>query len=460
MNRDNASQFLKDIQASTVTPIEPVFVDYKKDMSILSAKNDIPVLYKKNVSNGTFQLTYHFETGSYADKVMPFAANYLNYLGTDDMTPEEVQKAFFKLACSMYVSCGGEETEVTLSGLAENMEEAMQLTEKVIAHAKANPEALQMLKGNTLYERRNAKLNQRTNSQQMSAYTLYGPKNPQTNVLSSAELMQLTDEALLEKIHHIFDNEHKVLYYGPLAEAGIVEAVNKIHQVPEKLNPVVKGDPFTYLPTKANQVVLAPYDANQLNLIAIHNTELPFNVETAPIIRLYNEYFGGGMNSIVFQEIREARGLAYSARANYAIPNDLDHPSVFTYTIGTQNDKLIDALSAFDEIINNMPVSENAFAIAKESLLSNIRTARTVKGSVLSSYLNAQKRGLDYDLNKVIYDKVPALTLDDVVKFQQEYVKDKPYTIGILGRKSDLDLKALLNYGTIKQVSTEEIFGY
>ena len=107
-----------------------------------------------------------------------------------------------------------------------------------------------------------------------------------------------------------------------------------------------------------------------------------------------------------------------------------------------------------------MPVSENAFKIAKESLISNIRTARTVKGNVLGSYLNAQKRGLDYDLNKVIYEKVPSLTLEDVIKFQQEYVKDKPHTIGILGRKGDLDLKTLENYGKIKQVTTDEIFGY
>ena len=107
-----------------------------------------------------------------------------------------------------------------------------------------------------------------------------------------------------------------------------------------------------------------------------------------------------------------------------------------------------------------MPVSEHAFTIAKESLISNIRTARTVRSNVLWSYLNAQKRGLDYDLNKVIFEKVPALTLDDVVKFQQEYVKDKPHTIGIVGRIGDLDLKSLTEYGTVKQVSTEEIFGY
>ena len=462
MNRDAASQFLRDLQASAaaVKPIEPVFVDFQKDMSIAEAKSDIPVLYKQNTTNGTFELDYLFETGSYADKVMPFAADYLSFLGTDEMTPEEVQKAFYRLACNMSVSCAGERTYVSLNGLAENMEEAMELLEKVIAHAQANPEALQMLKANTLYERRNAKLDQRSNSSRMSSYALYGPKNPNTNVIPSAELMQLSDEALLEKIHNIFNNEHKVLYYGPLTEAKAVETINRIHNVPETLSPVVKGNPFQYLPTESNNVVLAQYDANQLNLVGYYNTQLPFNVETAPIITLYNEYFGGGMNGIVFQEIREARGLAYSARANYAIPGDLDHPSVFSFTIGTQNDKLIDALSAFDEIINNMPVSENAFNIAKESLISNLRTARTVRSNVLWSYLNAQRRGLDYDLNKIIYEKVPALTLDDVVKFQQEYVKDKKYTIGIVGRTSDMDLKTLKNYGTIKTVSTDEIFGY
>ncbi|MBR0255090.1 MAG: insulinase family protein [Bacteroidales bacterium] len=462
MNRDAASQFLRDIQASAaaVQPIEPVFVDYQKDMSIATAKSGIPVLYKQNVTNGIFELQYLFETGSYADNVMPFAADYLSFLGTDDMTPEEVQKAFYRMAVNMSVACSGERTYVSLNGLAENMEEAMELVEKVIAHAQANPEALMMLKGNTVYERRNAKLDQRSNSSRIQNYAIYGPKNPATNVIPTAELMKLSDEALLEKIHHLFENEHKVLYYGPLTEAEAVEAINRIHQVPAELKPVVKGNPFAYVPTENNQVVLAQYDANQLNLIGFYNTGLKFDVETAPIITLYNEYFGGGMNSIVFQEMREARGLAYSARANYSIPGDLDHPSVFTFTIGTQNDKLIDALSAFDEIINEMPVSENAFNIAKESLISNIRTARTTKSRVLSSYLNAQQRGLDYDLNKVIYEKVPALTLDDVVKFQQTYVKGKPHRYGIVGRKSDMDLKTLLDYGTIQQVSTEEIFGY
>ena len=462
MNRDTASQFLRDVQASAagVKPIEPVFVDFRKDMSVAEAKSGIPVLYKQNVSNGLFELQYFFETGGYADKVLPFAMDYFEYLGTDDMTAEEVQKAFYRMACNFRVACTGEHSYVSLNGLAENMEEALTLAEKVIAHAQANPEALAMLKANRLYERRNAKLDQGTNSQMMSAFTQYGAKNPMNDVLSAAELMKLDDETLLEKIHGLFDNEHKVLYYGPLTEAQAVETINRIHNAPEQLRPVVKGNPYAYRETGEKRVYLAEYDANQLNMHAIFNTGLPFNEETAPIITLYNAYFGGGMNSIVFQELREARGLAYTARANYSIPGDLEHPSVFTYYIGTQNDKLIDALSAFDEIINNMPVSETAFAIAKESLISNIRTARTTRSRVLTAYLNACKRGIDYDLNKVVFEQVPAMTLQDVIAFQEQYVKGRPHVIGILGRKSDMDLQSLLQYGAIQDVKTDEIFGY
>ena len=460
MNRDVASQFLKDLQASQVKPIDPVFVDYQKDMSIATTEAGIPVLYKQNVTNGLFELQYLFETGSYADKVMPLAAEYLPFLGTDDMTSEEVQKAFYRLACNFGVNCMGERTVVSLNGLAENMEEAMALLEKIIAHAQADPEALTMLKANTLYERRNAKLDQRSNAQRMASYALYGAKNPMTNILSAQELMQLSDENLLEKIHHIFDNEHKVLYYGPLTEAQAVETLNRLHNVPEQRNPVVKGNPFAYLPTEGDKVVLGQYDANQLNLQAYFNTGLKFDKETAPIITLYNEYFGGGMNSIVFQELREARGLAYSARANYSIPADQEHPSLFTYSIGTQNDKLIDAMAAFTDLLDNMPVSELNFDLAKTALISQYRTNRTRKFSIINYYLTCEKMGLKAPLDRTHFDAIQKMTLNDVVDFNKSYIKGQKRVVVVLGNKDEVDLKGLEKYGKVTTLSLEEIFGY
>lgn len=166
------------------------------------------------------------------------------------------------------------------------------------------------------------------------------------------------------------------------------------------------------------------------------------------------------MNSIVFQEMREARGLAYSAAARYNQPSDTEHNAVYLDFIQTQNDKIIDALAAFDEIINNMPQSQKAFDIAKEGLLANLRTQRTVKASVIWQYLNTRKLGLDYNLTEKVYNALQDMTLEDVVKFQQENVKDRKYTICILGRESDFDMEGLAKYGKIRKLSTEEIFGY
>ena len=245
-----------------------------------------------------------------------------------------------------------------------------------------------------------------------------------------------------------------------MSETEIVDFINATHKCPETLAPVESKPKYNYQTISENTVYVAPYDANQLILYSYASEGEPFDADREAIVSLYNEYFGGSMNSIVFQEMREARGLAYSAAAYYNTPTRLDRSCYFMDFIQTQNDKLMDALGAFDEIINNMPVSETLFNIAKEGLLSNIRTQRTVKSSVLFSYMNARDLGLDYDINKSIFEKVQDYTIDDVVKFQQESVKDRKYNFCILGRESDFDMEALSKIGTVKHLTTEEIFGY
>jgi predicted Zn-dependent peptidase len=459
-NRDTSSAFLREIQASQVKPIEPVFVDFEKDMDIFTAKSDIQVLYKQNTINDLFTLTYLFETGSYADKVLPIAADYLSYLGTSKMSKEEFQKALYKIACSVNIVCTGERTHVTISGLGENMEEAVKMMEELIADAQPDEEVLALLKGNMLQARANAKLGQRDIFSRLQMFAVYGLENPYTNVLSDYEIRDLKGSDLTDMIHNIFSKEHKVLYYGPAAGEEIVNLIAETHNVPETLSPVVSGNPFQTRKTEGTKVFLAPFDANQLFYIAVSNAGQKYDPALAPIVHLYNSYFGSGMNSIVFQEMREARGLAYSASAGYNLPEDLEHEGFFNSFIATQNDKLIDAMTSFDEIINNMPVSQNAFDIAQESIITNLRTARTVRDNVFWKYLAAQNIGLDYDINRDIFEKVQTLTLDDVVKFQQDNIKDRDYAICILGRYEDFDMKSLLEYGPIQKLELKEIFGY
>ncbi len=459
-NRDTSSAFLRNIQSAVVKPIEPVFVDFDKDMSKLKGKSDIEILYKQNNTNDIFSLIYLFEMGDNNDNLLGMAAQYLDYLGTSNLTPEQVKQKFFSLACSFSVFPSRERTYITLSGLSENMKEAMSLLETLLADAQPNKQALNEMKNMTLQERENYKLNQAKNFSMLQLYAQYGAMNPGTNIVSKSELLKLKDETLIEKIKTLTSFNHRILYYGPFSEDEVVTAINDIHNVPEKLVSIEKSDKFKQVVTTENKVFLAPYDAKQIYFAGYSNRGEKYDSQYAPIDALYNEYFGGGMNSIVFQEMREARGLAYSARAILISPTDLDKNYNYFSFIATQNDKMMDAMDAFDQIINNIPLSENAFKIAKESLLANLRTQRTIKSNILWSYIAMEKLGLNYDINKTIYEKVQGYTLQDVVNFQQQWVKDRIYYYCILGDEKNLDLEGLKKYGKIEKLTTEQIFGY
>lgn len=460
MNRDTASAFLREIQASKVKPIEPVFLDYSKDMGKTTAKSGIPVLYKQNTTNDLFTMMYVFDMGTNEDKTLGTAVQYLDYLGTSKMTPEQIKQEFYNLACNYFVSPGNERVYVGLSGLSENMSQAMELFETLLADAQPDQRVLENMKADILKSRTNAKLNQSSNFNRLIQYAYYGPKSPARNILSAKEMKQLKAEDLIDRLNNLNNYEHTILYYGPLNMEEVVAEINEKHQVPEKLTPVPDNKEFVLQKTPTNKILIAPYDAKQVYLASMSNRGEKYDPSLSPVINMYNEYFGGGMNAIVFQEMREARGLAYSAGAGLNEPPKLDKPYVFTSFIACQNDKMIDAMNAFDEIINNMPESENAFKLAKEALLTRLRTERITKSGVLWNYLNAQDLGEKEDRRRELFNKIQNMTLADVEQFQEEWIKGRTYTYCILGDEKELDMKSLQQYGPVIRLSREDIFGY
>ena len=459
-NRDTSSVFLREIQASAVSPIEPHFLDFNVDLSQFKAQSDIPVLYKQNSINGIFQLQYIIKKGANDDKYIGTAASYLNYLGTDKLSAQEIKQAFYRLACDFFIQSSQDKTYLTINGLSENMGEAMALFEDLLANAVADPNVLANLKADLVKSRANAKLQQNANFVRLRQYMIYGNDNPVKNVLSNQEIMALTDAELLAKAKELTTLEHTILYYGPKSKEELLADLSANHRVPEKLTPLPENKRYPMAVTNESTVYIAPYEAKQIYMASYSNRNEKYNAAETPIITMYNEYFGGGMNSIVFQEMREARGLAYSANAFMMQPTRLTDDYAFTTFIATQNDKMHDALTAFDMIINNMPVSENAFKLAKEGILSRLRTSRITKIDVLNSYLAAQELKLDYDINKLIFEKVANFTLEDVKAFQETRIKNRIYNYAILGDESQLDMETLKEKGKIIRLTTDDIFGY
>ena len=166
------------------------------------------------------------------------------------------------------------------------------------------------------------------------------------------------------------------------------------------------------------------------------------------------------MNSIVFQEIREKRSLAYSAAAYYVEPSEKGKLNYNMTHIGTQNDKLIDALEAFTDLMDNMPVSELNFDLAKTSLISQYRTNRTRKMSIINYYLTCEEMGLKAPLDRTDYNAIQKMTLNDVVNFNKSYIKGQKRVVVVLGNENEVDFKNLEKYGKVTKLTLEEIFGY
>ncbi len=459
MNRDTASAFLREIQQAEVAPIEPKFLDYDKDVTKLQTAGGIPVLYAHNTTNELFTLTYLFDMGNYNDRLLGTAASYLEYLGTSDMTPEQVKSKFYGMACGFSVSPGAERTYVTLSGLAENMPQAIALFEKLMADAQVNAPAYTNLVNDILKGRADAKLNQSQNFSALRSYVKWGADI--TKVKPSAEeLVACNPQELVERAHNLFGYKHRILYYGPNTQEEVIALLDKEHKTPATLLDYPTGLEMKQVTTTETKVFLAPYDAKQIYMSQYSQRGEKYDVAIEPQLQLYSEYFGGSMNSIVFQEMRESRGLAYSAWAGLTEPGYLKYNYEYSTYIATQNDKMIDAINAFNDIINNMPQSEPAFQLAKESIIARLRTERITKDGVLWSYINALDLGNTTDIRAILYDKVQNLTLQDVAKFQQEWVKNRTYHYAILGNKKDLDMESLGKIGPVIELTTEDIFGY
>jgi len=291
------------------------------------------------------------------------------------------------------------------------------------------------------------------------SYAKFGEESSFTNVLSNEELKGLKAEELVEIIKGITSLEHRILYYGPKVSAELISVLDEHCILPEQLKPLPELVVFNEKDYTQPEVYWTDYDMVQTEFMMLSKS-IKYDPAIVPEVRIFNEYFGGGMNSVVFQEIREAQGLAYAAYAQYSLGSKKDKSNYLFSYVGTQADKQPEAMKSMLNLLNNLPESETAFNISKEAILSQIESERITKYSVLRSYERAKDLGLDYDLRKDIYERIKEMDFQDLKSFHEKYVKDQPFVTILIGSRDNINLKDLEKYGTVRELSLNEIFGY
>jgi len=315
-----------------------------------------------------------------------------------------------------------------------------------------------MLVERAIKSRTDNKTNQRAAFRALNTYGIYGEEYIKETNESDAELRAYTAKQLTDALHGLFQYKHRVLYYGPLTLKEAAAAVDRIHKVkPTKDVPANK----VYQPqaVSENTVLFVDYNAKNTYVTEYFRGE-HFNTAMVPGMNLFNEYFGGSMNAIVFQEMREKRSLAYSASSHYTYGTDKDGYFYNSANVITQNDKLLDALNAYEELFDEMPQAEANFKLAKDALIAGSRTARTTKMGIINAYLNCEQMGWKEPLRKQNFQAYQKMTMGDLVSFQKQHIKGQKKAYLILGKESEMDFDALSKFGKVKKLSLDEIFGF
>jgi len=263
----------------------------------------------------------------------------------------------------------------------------------------------------------------------------------------------------LDLIHNLTSYEHRILYYGPDEMVAVEDKLTALHATNTELKAIPAKKEFVENNMDNPLVYVVDYDMKQAEVMMLAKGE-KLNIDEYAIIKYHNEYFGGGMSSIVFQEMRESKALAYSVYSTYTIPSDKDDSHYLMSYIGTQADKLADAMVGMTELLDVMPEAEANMNNAKEGIEQKIRTERLTKSRVLSEYENAQKLGVDYDLRKDVYKGVENFDMSSLRDFHNSHIANGTRVVMVLGAKDDLDLEVLKQYGEIKHLTLKDVFGY
>lgn len=459
VNTTAQSSFLKQINAMPAGIAKPVWLDYQKDIQKAKAGR-AELLAVQNKDNSIFRLYYRYDMGSWNNKLLPYAASYIQYLGTKTKTAEDFSKEFYKLASSFSISAGTEISTVSFSGLQENFAQTLKLYEDLLANCQPDEAALAAFKARIRKSRENNKLNKSAIAQGLVSYAQYGPSNPFNYTLSDEELDAITANDLVTILHQLNSYKHMVLYYGPQTAAQAALSVSAVHQTPLAFTAYPPKKQFVKLSPDKNRVLFANYDMVQAEIYWVRN-QGTYNPAQTPGIELFNNYFGtGGMSAVVFQQIRESKALAYDTFAFYGEPTKKDERDSFIGYIGTQADKFNDAVKSMNELLDDLPESEKGVNDAKDNIRKSLETERITQDDILFNYLAAKRKGLDYDARKATFDGIDKLSFADIKNFHDTELKGKPYTYCIVAsekRVSDDDLK---KYGELIKPDMKVIFGY
>ena len=454
LNASSESPFSKEILAMGTSTISPYFPKEGKDFQKSTTDNGVQYFTTLNPINNLFTVTWSFPKGTLHDDLLPITFDLLAKSGTSELSSIELDKRWYQLGVKTLFSVTEDRTEISLSGLSSSYEPAVKLFWQWINEMTVEQSVLDNLVSDLKISRKDAMDDPATITHAMARHSRYGKKSIYLNRASHTELDQLTVSQLQKIAHNLIKLPHQVSYIGKLSEPQWRELTPALEVTEPTPAPILRPVSQTSSPV---EIHFYERDMAQARIWIEHELE-GLSEDKATILNLFNEYFDGGMSGIVFQEIRESRGLAYSAFGYLTSPRWEGDPHLAIGSVACQADKVDKALGKFLQLFDELPTSDVRFTESNEAITSRLRTKRSDFRSRVATIQQWQRRGINYNLDQRIFDQTPKIDHTGMLQFYKKSIKTKPKRVCILGDSSRIDLEALKKFGPVKIIQAEDIF--
>ncbi|WP_346986243.1 insulinase family protein [Chryseobacterium sp. POE27] len=454
INREAQSEFLREILAEKTADIQPEFIDYDKEI-LTDVIKDKKLSFVKNRYNDIAQVHFIFPFGSDHDRDLGMSTQILQYLGTEKFSPDDLKKEFFKIGITNDFKTTNDQLTISLNGLEENIPKGIELLQHWMKEVKPDQDIYNQFVETVLENRAAVKKDRARIMTALTNYTKLGEFSRYTDIISKEELESSDVEIFTERMKKLFSFPYQIFFYGRDLEA-FKGYIGKYIETESMIIPEPKNYPE---PETSGNVYFTSYDMVQMEMSRVGRGQM-VNTENFGKINVFNEYFGRGLSSIVFQEIRESKSLAYSAYVSYAANSELNHPDYITTYIGTQPDKLQIAVDTMTELMADLPEVPAQFENARNAALKQIASTRITRTNIFFNTLRLKKLNIHYDFRKDIYQQIESLKFEDLKDFYNNYIKSVHFNTAIIGKKENLNMEAVNQMGNFKEVSLKDIFGH
>ena len=460
-NSEASSEYAKRLEQLPVQTVAPRFIDFGKDVQI-SQLTPLATLYATaNPVTDIFTLNMVYQIGMLEQPRLMLLANYLQFLGTDSLSYQEFRTRLQVLGSTLSFDANEKQFTVRITGFDKHFEETVKLAGDFIAHVKADDKQIrQVINGAKVIEKAFFESSDNI-ALAMLEMVKYGEQSRFLKKLSLSEIKKLKGKDLLNVFADVRRMECDLHYCGTLPAGQVAEQIKAT--LPLQEITVAVKEPY-YRDAKAYDKPVVYFmdmpTASQSIVYGFAKGEVTDDAWSRHASRLFSAYFGGDMSSLMFQEIREFRSLAYRVNGRYLLPPHQlpGKAGEFVTMLSTQSDKTLDAMEVMKSLICEMPEKPERIETIKQSIINQVNNDFPSFRELSEKVAYFRRSGFDRDPNEALLADLSEMDMQDIVRFYRHNVRLKPVVYVIVGNSNRIDMKKLAEYGEVIRLRKKDIY--